>query len=96
MARVIALTALVALGLSGTPVHEPVHTWHRQYPVTVTERDTINTCPLLTESFCWIFTDLMVVPDEVVDQELPWPLLDNAAGSMAWRYTREPVRRGGP
>ena len=41
-------------------------------------------------------TDLMAVPDEVVDQGLPRPLLDNAAGSVAWRYTREPVRRGGP
>jgi hypothetical protein len=39
-------------------------------------------------------TDLMVVPDEVVDQELPWPLMDNAAGSVASRCTREPVRRG--
>ena len=38
----------------------------------------------------------MVVPDEVVDQELPRPLLDNAAGSVAWRYTREPVREEVP
>jgi hypothetical protein len=43
MARVIALTALGALGLSGAPVHEPVHAWRRrQCPMTVTQRYTIN------------------------------------------------------
>jgi len=43
MTRIIALTALAALGLSGAPVHEPVHAWRRrQCPMTVTQRDTIN------------------------------------------------------
>ena len=39
MARVIAFTALGALGLSGAPVHEPVHGWQQAIPMTVTQRD---------------------------------------------------------
>ena len=42
MARVIALTTLGALGLSGAPVHEPVHAWQQAIPMTVTQRDTID------------------------------------------------------
>ena len=42
MARIIALTTPGALGLSGAPVHEPVHAWRQQYPMTVTQRDTID------------------------------------------------------
>ena len=38
MARVIALTALAALGLSGAPVHEPVHAGGRYHHITVTQR----------------------------------------------------------
>ena len=30
--RIIALTALTALGLFGTPVHEPVHAWRQAIP----------------------------------------------------------------
>lgn len=36
------------------------------------------------------------VSDEVVDQGLRRPLLDNAAGNVAWLNTRKPVRQGGP
>jgi len=32
MARIIALTAPAALGLSGAPVHEPVHAWRPAIP----------------------------------------------------------------
>jgi hypothetical protein len=42
MARIIALTAPDALGLSGAPVHEPVHAWGQAIPMAVTQRDTIN------------------------------------------------------
>ena len=38
MARLIALMSLVALGLSGAPVHEPVHAGGRQRSMTVTKR----------------------------------------------------------
>jgi hypothetical protein len=42
MTRIITLTALVALGLSGAPVHEPVHAWRQAIAMTVTQRDTIK------------------------------------------------------
>jgi len=32
MAREIALMARAALGLSGAPVHEPVHAWRQAIP----------------------------------------------------------------
>ena len=38
MTRVIALMALAALGLSGTPVHEPVHERRQAISVAVTQR----------------------------------------------------------
>jgi hypothetical protein len=40
MTRVIALMAFAALGLSGTPVHEPVHVERQGYPMTVTQRSS--------------------------------------------------------
>jgi hypothetical protein len=38
MPQVIALAALAALGLSGAPVHEPVHVGGRHCSGNVTER----------------------------------------------------------
>ena len=38
MARVIALMALAALGLTEAPVHEPVHDHHSERPMSTTER----------------------------------------------------------
>ena len=38
MPQVIALAALAVLGLSGAPVHEPVHAGGRQCSSNVTER----------------------------------------------------------
>jgi hypothetical protein len=38
MTRIIALTALTTLGLSGAPVHEPVHAGDRQRSMIVTTR----------------------------------------------------------
>ncbi len=42
MAQAIALTALAVLGLSGAPVHEPVHADGGQRPIAVTERSERN------------------------------------------------------
>jgi len=42
MTRIIALTALAALGLAGGPVHEPVHAWGQAIRMAVTQRDTIK------------------------------------------------------
>jgi hypothetical protein len=44
MTRVTALTALVALGLSGTPFHEPFHGGGavRSHPVTVRSAGRLN------------------------------------------------------
>jgi hypothetical protein len=42
IARVIALTALAALGLSRAPFHEPFHADGRQWSMTVTERSDRN------------------------------------------------------
>ena len=38
MARVIALMALAALGLTEAPVHEPVHDHHSERLKSITER----------------------------------------------------------
>jgi len=38
MARVIALMALAALGLTEAPVHEPVHDHHSERLMSTTER----------------------------------------------------------
>ena len=38
MARVIALMALAALGLTEAPVHEPVHDHHSERLISTTER----------------------------------------------------------
>ena len=40
MPQVIALAAIAALGLSGAPVHEPVHVSGRPYSGNVTERSS--------------------------------------------------------
>lgn len=53
-----ALTALTALGLSRAPVHEPVRAWHRQYLMTVTQRDAMNSCPFLDRELVLGSTDL--------------------------------------
>jgi len=37
MARVIALMALAALGLTQAPVHEPVHDHHSEHLMSTTE-----------------------------------------------------------
>ena len=42
MIRVIALTALAALGLSGAPVHEPVHGRSVRSLCSATERNMAN------------------------------------------------------
>ena len=42
IAPVIALMTPAALGLSGDPVHEPVHADGRQWSMTVTERSDQN------------------------------------------------------
>jgi len=42
MAPTFALIALVALGLSGAPFHEPFHADGTQRPITVTERGDQN------------------------------------------------------
>jgi hypothetical protein len=40
IARAMALTALVALGLSADPVHEPVHAEAVAFPLPATERNS--------------------------------------------------------
>ena len=43
MTRIIALTALAALGLFNAPVHEPVHVRAGPSPMIVTQRSNLRT-----------------------------------------------------
>jgi hypothetical protein len=45
MTRIITLTALVALRLSGAPVHEPIHGRSVRFPCPATVRNIAQQCP---------------------------------------------------
>ena len=54
MTRVIALMALAALGLCGTPVHEPVHGRWQAISVVVTQRSGPSSGTVMAHLTIWL------------------------------------------
>jgi hypothetical protein len=54
MTRIIALRALTALGLCGTPVHEPVHGRWQAISVVVTQRSGPSSGTAMAHLTIWL------------------------------------------
>jgi hypothetical protein len=54
MARVIALRALVALGLTQAPVHEPVHGRRQEISAAVTQRSGRDASTAVAHLTIWL------------------------------------------
>ena len=64
IARVTALTALAALGLSGAPFHEPFHAGGRWRSMNVTKSSDRNTSPRCASLRAWPY-EVLALPNEV-------------------------------